>query len=121
MSPAGGTLVASDRQRHEDHEQVAPQPSGLDWAQGSVPVPAGAISARWEHTGDAFILTVDSPPDGEGEVVVPLLGQPREIALDGQVVWRHHRPVAGVRAELRGDSVSFAGIRGNHTFAWRVV
>lgn len=98
--------------------EIAPQHCGLEWAQGRVPTPGGDISSRWEHTGDSLILSIESPTEGEGEVLVPLLGEPREIAMDGNVVWRQGRPVEGVHADQRADAVAFAGIRGNHTFAW---
>jgi alpha-L-rhamnosidase len=106
--------------------EIAPQPSGLEWAQGRVPTPNGGIACRWQHRDDSFVLTVETPhgsadgtPDeSEGQVAVPLLGEPRDIALDGQLVWRHDRPLGGARAERHGDSVVFAGIHGTHTFAW---
>lgn len=97
---------------------VAPQPADLQWAQGRVPVPGGSISSRWDRRDGGFVLTVDAPRRGIGEVAVPLLGADREIALDGRVVWRGGRPVGGVHATRRGDAVVFSGIRGNHTFAW---
>lgn len=98
--------------------EVAPKPADLHWAQGRVPVPGGTISSRWERTARGFVLTVTAPNRGVGEIAVPLLGEDREIALDGRVVWRDGRPVGGVTATRHGDAVVFDGIRGDHTFAW---
>jgi alpha-L-rhamnosidase len=97
---------------------VAPQPSGLRWAQGRVPVPGGSLASRWEHTERGFVLTVDSSARGRGEVAVPLLGAAREIAMDGRIVWRDERPARGAKAVRRGDAVVFSHVRGDHTFAW---
>jgi alpha-L-rhamnosidase len=98
--------------------RVAPQPSGLRWAQGRVPVPGGAVASRWKRTDTAFVLTVEGPAGTEGEVVVPLLGRARAIAMDGRIVWRPTGAAPGVDAERRGDAVVFSGMRGSHTFAW---
>jgi alpha-L-rhamnosidase len=98
--------------------QVAPKPGDLEWAQGCVPVPGGSIASRWRRTATSFVLTVEAPEDSEGEVVLPLLGEPREIAIDGELVWRDGQPADGTAAIQRGDSVVFTGVRGGGTFAW---
>lgn len=98
---------------------MAPQHSGLRWAQGRVPVPGGGIAVRWRRTGsDGFVLTVETPKQGEGNVVVPLLGRQRTIAMDGWIVWRDGQPVEGADAQQSGDAVVFSNVRGEHTFAW---
>jgi alpha-L-rhamnosidase len=98
---------------------IAPQPSGLNWAEGRVPVPGGGISVRWRRTGSGgFHLTVETPEGSGGEVAVPLLGKQREIAVDGEIVWREGRPVDHTTAEQVGDAVVFGRLSGNHTFAW---
>lgn len=98
---------------------VAPQLSGLRWAQGRVPVPGGGISVRWKRTADdGLILTVSPPKPGTGEVAVPLLGRQRTIAMDGWIVWRDGQPVEGADAQQSGDAVVFSNVRGEHTFAW---
>jgi len=99
--------------------EVAPQPADLRWAQGHVPTPTGGISVRWERTDSSFVLTVRSPISGTGQVAVPLLGNIRDIAMDGEPVWRDARPADGVSAHRHGDTVVFSGIRGDHTFAWK--
>lgn len=98
--------------------KVAPQPSGLVWAQGRVPTPDGGIAVRWVHVDDTFRLTVEAPANSEGEVAVPQLGEPRAIAMDGELVWRPDRAAIGIDAMVRRDAVVFSGIRGDHTFAW---
>jgi alpha-L-rhamnosidase len=100
--------------------EIAPQPSGLEWAQGRVPTPGGSIASRWEHHDSSFVLTVETPEhDGrEGRVAVPLLGRSRDVAVDGELVWQNDRPLGATSAERRGDTVVFSHVRGNHTFAW---
>ncbi|HMJ94482.1 MAG TPA: alpha-L-rhamnosidase C-terminal domain-containing protein [Thermoleophilaceae bacterium] len=98
---------------------VAPQLSGLDWAEGRVPVPGGGISTRWRRTETGgFQLTVSAPDETEGEVAVPLLGEQRDIAMNGRIVWADGTPASGVDAEQVDDSVIFRGLIGEHTFAW---
>lgn len=96
---------------------VAPRTADLEWTQGRVPTPDGGLAVRWERGTESFVLTV-APSGGEGEVVVPLSGRSRRVAMDGRVVWEHGRPADGVDAGTRGDGVVFRGIRGTHTFAW---
>jgi hypothetical protein len=99
---------------------VAPQPAGtVRWAQGQVPTPSGPLASRWRRDGDgAFTLTMAAPGGTSGTVVVPLLGEARTIAMDGEVVWRNGAPAAGVAAEEHDGAVHFTGITGSHTFAW---
>ena len=99
--------------------QIAPQPSGLRWAQGRVPIPGGSLSSRWHRTNTSFVLSVEAPQYGEeGTVVVPLLGTQQPIAMDGVIVWRPEGAAEGCDAIRHGDAVHFSGIQGNHTFAW---
>jgi hypothetical protein len=98
--------------------RAAPLPSGLDWAQGRVPIPGGAIDVRWERRRGGLAVTVRAPGRTSGEVAVPLLGRSRSIAMDGRLVWRDGRPARGVNAHRRGDAVVFTDVRGTHTFAW---
>jgi alpha-L-rhamnosidase len=98
--------------------KIAPQPSGLQWAQGRVPVPGGSISVGWRRSAAGFALTVLTPGGSAGSVAVPLLGASRTIALDGRIVWQNGHPAGGLEGEQVGDSVVFSDIRGDHTFAW---
>ncbi|WP_249188152.1 alpha-L-rhamnosidase C-terminal domain-containing protein [Nocardiopsis sp. MG754419] len=83
---------------------------------------AAAGDPATEPIEESFVLTVE-PSEGEGEVVVPLLGRPRRIAVDGLLRWDGEGPVNtsggtpdGPRS--RGDAVVFTGVTGAHTFAW---
>ncbi|GAB3692095.1 alpha-L-rhamnosidase C-terminal domain-containing protein [Nocardiopsis oceani] len=105
--------------------RVAPQVADLAWSQGRVPTPGGSLAVRWERDEDSFTLTVE-PSEGEGEVVVPLSGRDRRIAVDGVVLWDGVRATDAAGSEstgtgvprLSGDGVVFPGVRGPHTFAW---
>ena len=103
---------------------IEPQPGGgVNWAQGRIPTPSGAIVSRWRR-GDgnsSFTLTMAAPDGTSGAVVVPLLGRSRTIAIDGRVVWQDGVPAAGVTAVERDGAVEFSGITGSHTFAWGTV
>lgn len=51
---------------------VAPQPCGLSWASGTVPLPAGGeIRVRWNVSDNRMTLRVESPADVEVEVRFP--------------------------------------------------
>ena len=102
---------------------IEPQPGDVEWAQGRIPTPSGAIVSRWRR-GDgnrSFTLTMGAPDGTSGSVVVPLLGRSRTIAMDGRVVWQDGAPAAGVIAAERDGAVEFSGITGSHTFAWGTV
>lgn len=100
---------------------VEPHPVDLQWAQGAVPTPLGSIEVRWQR-GDndsSFVVRVEAPQESIGTVSVPLLGSPRTIALDGQVVWRDDRASGGAKARSENDRVIFTDVSGgSHTFAW---
>lgn len=100
--------------------RVSPMPVDLKWVQGDVPTPAGKISVRWKRgDGDSsFVLTVDAPPATSGEVLVPLLGSDRTIAMDGRLVWEKGHAMADVQAHRDQDNVVFPAVKGAHTFAW---
>ncbi|MDX6665815.1 MAG: alpha-L-rhamnosidase, partial [Solirubrobacteraceae bacterium] len=102
------------------HWIADPQLGDLRWAQGRIGTPAGPLAARVARgAGDRSLrLTVSGPAGTTGDVVVPLLGHERSIALDGRVVWRAGAPTAGTAAVRDGDGVRFTGCRGRHTFAW---
>jgi alpha-L-rhamnosidase len=87
---------------------VAPQPCDLEWAQGAVPTPHGELSVRWQRTDRSFVLSVDAPPNTQGDIVVPLLGRPRSIAIDGTIT----------PGQPHDDTVTFTNLHGQHTLAW---
>jgi hypothetical protein len=99
---------------------IAPQPGDVEWAQGRIPTPAGALVSRWRR-GDrssSFTLTMAAPAGTSGTVAVPELGRSRTITMDSTVVWRNGSPAAGVTAVERDGAVQFSGVTGMHTFAW---
>ncbi|KAJ1555569.1 hypothetical protein HK405_000239, partial [Cladochytrium tenue] len=52
--------------------RVAPQTLGLQFAEGRVPVPGGALDVAWEAAGDgSFYLSVEAPAGTNGTVVLP--------------------------------------------------
>ncbi|MEU3137747.1 alpha-L-rhamnosidase C-terminal domain-containing protein [Nocardiopsis alba] len=104
--------------------RVAPGLADLGWAQGRVPTPDGGLAVRWVRDREAgtFVLTVE-PSGGAGEVLVPLAGERRRVAVDGVLRWDGDRPVntsaeRGSEPRLEGDGLLFPGVEGPHTFAW---
>lgn len=99
---------------------IAPQPGNVEWAQGRIPTPAGALVSRWQrgHGSSSFTLTMGAPDGTSGTVAVPELGRSRTITMDSRVVWRNGAPAAGVTAVERDGTVQFSGVTGTHTFAW---
>ncbi|HET6152006.1 MAG TPA: alpha-L-rhamnosidase C-terminal domain-containing protein [Marmoricola sp.] len=86
---------------------VAPQTSGLVWAQGVSPTPHGPISVRWARTTRSFHLTVQAPAGTSGAVSVPLIDASADIARNGKIVWSNGSPRAGVDAHRVGDAIVF--------------
>jgi len=99
---------------------VAPQTSGLRWAQGSMLVPGGRVLSRWALDRRGLRLTVRGPRGHPGEVAVPLGDAARSVAMDGRVIWDGRRATAGASAAKRGDAVVVSGVAGGaaHTLAW---
>ncbi|MCO5974314.1 alpha-L-rhamnosidase C-terminal domain-containing protein [Actinoallomurus soli] len=99
---------------------VSPDPVDLSWAQGTVPVPGGAISTAWKRGKDdgSFTLSVAAPEHTTGRVAIPTFHGDRTIAMDGRIAWRDGHPVRGVHAHREGDRIVFEQVRGGHTFAW---
>ena len=62
--------------------RVAPEPSDLTWAKGTVPTPQGDVKVEWQRHDDSFTLEVDVPMRSQVELSVPA----RDLAtakLDG--------------------------------------
>lgn len=99
---------------------VEPQVGDLRFAQGQAPTPHGVIVSRWRRgpADSSFVLTAGGPRGTSGEVAVPLLGAPRVIARDGEVVWNGRQAARGVRAWSNGAYVHFQTGPGLHTYAW---
>lgn len=98
---------------------VEPHPADVEWAQGSVPTPAGPLVARWRRHGEeAFAVRVEAPAGTSGEVALPLFGCDPEVALDGETIWRAGRPCGGAAVRREGDRLVVADLAGAHTLAW---
>jgi hypothetical protein len=68
---------------------IRPHPGGLDWAEGSVPTPAGEINVRWEHARgpSQFKLHISAPKGTVGLVSVPNFGKSVQVIVNGTVAW----------------------------------
>jgi len=97
---------------------VAPQPSGLRFAQGQVGTPHGPLASRWslDRARRSFRLTASAPRGTSGTVAVPLLGEDRTVACDGRIVWPHSKRRGG-RIVRRQDVVVVPERAGIHTCA----
>lgn len=97
--------------------RIAPQPSGLEWAQGRVPVPHGGVSSRWEYRGDVFVLTTEAPDHTVGSVHLPAPAAGGTVTMDGTVIWENGRPTQRATVHADHGSVVVTAVRGDHTFA----
>jgi hypothetical protein len=97
---------------------VEPHPADLEWAQGSVPTPAGPLAVRWRRDGASFALRVEAPAGTSGRVAVPLLGKDPELALDGETIWRDAEPCGTAAVRREGDRLVVDDLAGEHTLAW---
>lgn len=98
--------------------QVAPQPSGLAWAQGVVPTPHGPISVRWRRTGaHSFVMTVEAPSHATGIVAIPIADSHGAVARDGELIWRNGTALAASRARRVGNTIEVPQGPGTATYA----
>jgi alpha-L-rhamnosidase len=97
---------------------IAPQASGLRWAQGQVPSPHGALVSRWIRGRRYFRLTIVAPRGTAGTVVLPRLGRAGSAFIDGRLAWPGGRAGAAVRVIATAGTISFENVRGTHTFLW---
>jgi hypothetical protein len=68
-------------------------PSGLQWAEGAVPSPAGPITAAWRQGSDTFTLAVHGPDDSRYSAGVPdRLGA--TVSENGHTIWADGHPTA---------------------------
>ncbi len=61
--------------------RVAPQPCGLSWASGIVPIPQGSVTIRWRIEADRFLLYV-SAPRGVSVDACPPAGYLPEVTVE---------------------------------------
>ena len=52
--------------------RIAPQPTSLTWARGSVPTPHGSIHVNWHQSDQGFAIEVQLPPGVAGTVELPV-------------------------------------------------
>ncbi len=70
---------------------VAPQPAALQWAEGQVPTPRGALAVRWAARDAAFTMDVSAPNNSAGTIVVPWDRRQATVRVNGHVVWKNGR------------------------------
>ena len=68
---------------------VRPEPSGLAFAEGSVPTPKGAIAVRWEKSElQQFILSIHVPANTRATIYLPKPGEDSfTIEESGKLLW----------------------------------
>jgi hypothetical protein len=76
-----------------------PHPSGLAWAQGSVPTPAGPITFGFRRVSGGYVLRLQAPPHLAARVGAPV-ANPRFL-VDGKPV----TPAADGTVTLHGSHV----------------
>jgi hypothetical protein len=91
---------------------VEPHPSGLTWAQGTVPTPQGDITTSWHDGPGGFAMAVTVPSHAVARLAVPARDR---VTLDGRVLWAAGRATAkGVSSD--GTYVYVDGVTtGRHT------
>ncbi len=68
---------------------IQPLAMGLQWAQGRIPTPAGAIEIGWEKSDARWELEVFLPPGMSAELVLPRLSWGRErLLINRREAWR---------------------------------
>ena len=82
--------------------RVAPDPSELTWAKGSVPLRYGDLGVAWQREEDdqSFEMNVEIPEGSAVEIGIPRLRMKLPtVELNGQTLWRNEklRPVDLVR------------------------
>lgn len=98
---------------------VAPQPGDLEWAEGRVPTPHGAVDASWTRDGDSsFSMDLTVPGGTTARALVPTFGRETRVTLDGRTMWDGGPKAAGVSRD--GDRIVIEGIgAGAHKIASR--
>ncbi len=59
-----------------------PEPSGVSWADGTVPTPHGPIEFSWKQTSSAFTAAINTPVGGT--MILPVVGT--KTILDGKAI-----------------------------------
>jgi hypothetical protein len=103
---------------------VEPHPSGLDWARGTFPSPAGEITVAWERGEGSFRLEVEVPSGCRARVSVPppARGRWARLEANGTAVWADgvpRRNRLGIAAASAGRSLRLEAPAGRHVFEAR--
>ena len=65
--------------------KIRPNPSGLEFARGTIPTPRGPVSVHWERTNN-FIMNLQLPAGMTAAVHVPATPGAGEVLVNGQKV-----------------------------------
>jgi len=65
--------------------KIRPNPSGLEFARGTVPTPHGPLSVDW-HSEDSFKMELKLPENMTAAVQVPTVPGAEEVLVNGQKV-----------------------------------
>jgi hypothetical protein len=74
--------------------RIAPNPTGLLWAEGCTPTPYGVIAVRWERGEDnrAFMLETGFPWKAGGLIGIPrLMMKAPRVILNDDVIWSNEK------------------------------
>ncbi|MDZ5441539.1 alpha-L-rhamnosidase C-terminal domain-containing protein [Micromonospora sp. 4G57] len=97
---------------------VKPHPGDLEWAQGRVPTPHGAIWVSWrqDRGRDRFVMDLTTPQGTTGTIAVPADG-PTTVIVDGRLAWNGDKAKA-YGAHTDGRYVYLSGLpAGAHTIS----
>jgi Bacterial alpha-L-rhamnosidase 6 hairpin glycosidase domain len=64
-----------------------PHPGDLQFAQGRLTLPQGAITAAWDRGTGRFTEHLTAPAGTSGEAAVPTFGQQLTVTVNGTIAW----------------------------------
>jgi hypothetical protein len=64
-----------------------PHPGDLQFAQGRLTVPQGAITASWDRGTGRFTEHLTAPAGTSGEAAVPAFGHQLTVSVNGTIAW----------------------------------
>lgn len=66
---------------------VEPHLGRMQWVQGAVPTPNGAIDVQWERTAGELDLQISAPEPYVGKIRIPIVGKNVQVWKEQQLVW----------------------------------